>query len=143
VVAASAAFGLIHWWGGPATIFMSFLIGLAFSVLYLRRGTLTACIAAHFVLDLPLFLFMLFPAPLPVQSHLQLDIRAQPAQYQAAAPESRGIPARGEGELTMKTIGIAAHSAEGAGLCFLTACRVGGDGSHPGPCRGGVLHLSG
>lgn len=25
----------------------------------------------------------------------------------------------------MKTIGIAAHSAEGAGLCFLTACREG------------------
>lgn len=27
----------------------------------------------------------------------------------------------------MKTIGIAAHSAEGAALCFLTACREGGE----------------
>ena len=26
----------------------------------------------------------------------------------------------------MKTLGIVAHSAEGAGLCFLTACREGG-----------------
>ncbi len=26
----------------------------------------------------------------------------------------------------MKTIGIVAHSAEGAALCFLTACREGG-----------------
>src|ERR1044071_4264275 len=26
----------------------------------------------------------------------------------------------------MKTIGIAAHSAEGAALCYLTACREGG-----------------
>ena len=35
----------------------------------------------------------------------------------------------------MKTIGIAAHSAEGAGLCFLTACRVGGEllGEHMHP----------
>lgn len=35
----------------------------------------------------------------------------------------------------MKTIGIAAHSAEGAGLCFLTACRVGGEklGEHQHP----------
>ena len=35
----------------------------------------------------------------------------------------------------MKTIDIAAHSAEGAGLCFLTACRVGGEllGEHMHP----------
>lgn len=35
----------------------------------------------------------------------------------------------------MKTIGIAAHSAEGAGLCFLTAARVGGErlGEHMHP----------
>jgi aspartate racemase len=35
----------------------------------------------------------------------------------------------------MKTIGIAAHSAEGAGLCFLSACRVGGQllGEHMHP----------
>ena len=35
----------------------------------------------------------------------------------------------------MKTIGIAAHSAEGAGLCFLTACRVGAEslGEHMHP----------
>lgn len=35
----------------------------------------------------------------------------------------------------MKTIGIAAHSAEGAGLCFLTVCRVGGEllGEHMHP----------
>src|ERR1051326_1975495 len=26
----------------------------------------------------------------------------------------------------MKTLGIVAHSAEGAALCFLTACREGG-----------------
>jgi aspartate racemase len=35
----------------------------------------------------------------------------------------------------MKTIGIAAHSAEGAALCFLTACREGGEqlGPHMHP----------
>lgn len=35
----------------------------------------------------------------------------------------------------MRTIGIAAHSSEGAGLCFLTACRVGGEklGEHRHP----------
>ena len=35
----------------------------------------------------------------------------------------------------MKTIGIAAHSAEGAGLCFLTACRAGAEllGEHMHP----------
>ncbi len=35
----------------------------------------------------------------------------------------------------MKTIGIATHSAEGGGLCFLTACRVGGErlGAHLHP----------
>ncbi|MBA2673731.1 amino acid racemase [Ramlibacter sp.] len=35
----------------------------------------------------------------------------------------------------MKTIGIVAHSAEGAGLCFLTACRAGGErlGEHLHP----------
>lgn len=27
----------------------------------------------------------------------------------------------------MKTLGIVAHSAEGAGLCFITACRYGGE----------------
>ena len=35
----------------------------------------------------------------------------------------------------MKTLGILAHSAEGAGLCFLTACRHGatllGEHMHP------------
>jgi aspartate racemase len=38
-------------------------------------------------------------------------------------------------EQPMKTIGIAAHSAEGAGLCFLTASRVGGEllGEHMHP----------
>lgn len=35
----------------------------------------------------------------------------------------------------MKTIGIAAHSAEGAALCFITACREGGKilGEHAHP----------
>ncbi|MES2939440.1 MAG: amino acid racemase [Pseudomonadota bacterium] len=35
----------------------------------------------------------------------------------------------------MKTIGIVAHSAEGAGLCFLAACRAGGEllGEHLHP----------
>jgi hypothetical protein len=35
----------------------------------------------------------------------------------------------------MKTIGIVAHSAEGGGLCFLVACRVGGEllGNHMHP----------
>ena len=31
----------------------------------------------------------------------------------------------------MKTLGIAAHSAEGGALCFLTACREGAE--HLGP----------
>jgi membrane protease YdiL (CAAX protease family) len=84
VLLASAAFGLIHWWGGPATMLMSFVMGLAFSVLYLRRGTLIACISAHLVLDLPLFLFMLFPRPLPAQSHARPEIRAESAQFEAA-----------------------------------------------------------
>lgn len=35
----------------------------------------------------------------------------------------------------MKTIGISAHSAEGGSLCFITACREGGDrlGAHMHP----------
>jgi membrane protease YdiL (CAAX protease family) len=91
VVAAAAAFGLIHWWGGPATMVMSFIMALAFSMLYLRRGTLTACISAHFVLDLPLFLFMLFPRPLPPHSEVRLDIRADSAQYaHAVSPGAAG-----------------------------------------------------
>lgn len=61
VIVASAAFALMHWWGGPATMVMSFVVGVALSVLYLRRRSLVSCIVAHFVLDLPLFLFMLFP----------------------------------------------------------------------------------
>ena len=61
VLVASLAFGLMHWWGGPAHVVTSAIVGMAFSVLYLRRKTLVANIAAHVVLDLPLFLFMLFP----------------------------------------------------------------------------------
>lgn len=58
---ASLAFGLMHWWGGPAHVVTSAIVGMAFSVLYLRRRTLVANITAHVVLDFPLFLFMLFP----------------------------------------------------------------------------------
>ena len=60
---ASVAFGVLHWWGGPATIVMATVMGV--SMLYLWRRTLIANIVAHFVLDLPLFLFMLFPVQPP------------------------------------------------------------------------------
>ena len=35
----------------------------------------------------------------------------------------------------MKTLGIAAHSAEGGALCFITACRAGAEqlGAHMHP----------
>jgi membrane protease YdiL (CAAX protease family) len=130
---AAAAFALIHWWGGPATMLMSFVIGLALSALYLRRGTLTACISAHFVLDLPLFLFMLFPTPRPTQSRVQPEARAESTQVVVTAAEHRAAMDVGahRGEARQRdwqeflgTIGIAAHSAEGAGLCFVTACRA-------------------
>jgi membrane protease YdiL (CAAX protease family) len=65
VLLASFAFGLLHWWGGPANIFMAFVMGLAFSGVYLWRKNLTACVVAHFILDLPLFFFMLFPLTTP------------------------------------------------------------------------------
>jgi hypothetical protein len=71
---------------------MSFFMAVAFSVLYLRRGTLTACISAHFVLDLPLFLFMLMP--IPVQSQVRMEIRPESAQCEDAAAEYRAIWAR-------------------------------------------------
>ena len=63
---ASIAFGVLHWWGGPATIVMASVMGVAFSMLYLWRGSLTANIVAHFALDLPLLLFMLFPVQPPI-----------------------------------------------------------------------------
>ena len=65
VMVTSVAFGALHWWGGPATIVMATVMGVAFSMLYLWRRTLTANIVAHFVLDLPLFLLMLFPVQPP------------------------------------------------------------------------------
>jgi aspartate racemase len=40
-------------------------------------------------------------------------------------------PAARDSEVTMKTIGIVAHSAEGGALCFITACREGA--THLGP----------
>jgi len=43
----------------------SSIIGILFSVLYLWRKNLVANITAHLIVDLPLFLFMLFPVALP------------------------------------------------------------------------------
>ena len=63
VLIASAAFGLLHWWGGLALIINSSIAGILFSLLYLWRKNLVAPIVCHFVTDFPLFLLMLFPRP--------------------------------------------------------------------------------
>jgi membrane protease YdiL (CAAX protease family) len=65
VLIASVAFGLMHWWGGPAHVVIASIVGIAFSGLYLWRRSLVANIVAHFVLDFPLVLFMLFPVEPP------------------------------------------------------------------------------
>jgi len=65
VLLAAVGFGVLHWWGGPSTIVMATVMGLAFSALFLWRKTLVACISAHLVLDLPLLVFMLFPVAPP------------------------------------------------------------------------------
>jgi membrane protease YdiL (CAAX protease family) len=65
VLIASVAFGLMHWWGGPAHVVIASIVGIAFSGLYLWRRSLVANIVAHFVLDFPLVLFMLFPVATP------------------------------------------------------------------------------
>ncbi len=65
VLLASLAFGLMHWWGGPAHIVAASIMGVAFSALYLWRRSIVANITAHFVLDFPLVLFMLFPVAPP------------------------------------------------------------------------------
>jgi len=59
VAAASAAFGLVHWWGGVALVVGSTILSFAYSGLYLWRKSLVANIVCHLVADLPLFLFML------------------------------------------------------------------------------------
>lgn len=61
VLVASVGFGLVHWWGGLGHVVAATIIGLAFSILYLWRKNLLTNIVAHFVTDLPLFLFLLFP----------------------------------------------------------------------------------
>jgi membrane protease YdiL (CAAX protease family) len=65
VLIASVAFGLMHWWGGPAHVVIASIVGIAFSGLYLWRRSLVANLVAHFVLDFPLVLFMLFPVAPP------------------------------------------------------------------------------
>ncbi len=65
VLLASLAFGIAHWWGGPSTVVMATFMGVGFSLLYLWRKSLIACIVAHFITDLPLFIFMIFPVALP------------------------------------------------------------------------------
>jgi membrane protease YdiL (CAAX protease family) len=55
----------MHWWGGPAHVVIASIVGIAFSGLYLWRRSLVANLVAHFVLDFPLVLFMLFPVAPP------------------------------------------------------------------------------
>jgi membrane protease YdiL (CAAX protease family) len=55
VVTASLLFGLIHWGGGLGSMIAVFLAGLAFSLVYLRTGSLALVILAHYLVDLILF----------------------------------------------------------------------------------------
>lgn len=59
VTLSSTAFASLHWWGGLALVVSTGLAGVAYCAVYLRRRSLLAVIVAHFVADLPLFLFML------------------------------------------------------------------------------------
>lgn len=60
VALCSAAFGLLHWWGGPGLMVTATAAGAAYAAVYLWRETLVAAVVAHFVADLPLFVFMFF-----------------------------------------------------------------------------------
>lgn len=68
------------------------------------------------------------PAPVP-PGLATLDSTTQlVARYHQGRPdESKSVnPSPSNPATATKTIGIVAHSAEGASLCFLTACHEGG-----------------
>jgi len=58
VLASSASFGFMHWWGGPSQIFVAGVMGILYSIIYLHWRSLIVNITAHITSELPVVIFM-------------------------------------------------------------------------------------
>lgn len=53
VAVQAVAFGLYHWWGGPALVASTTVFGVVYALVYRWRGSLVAPVVSHLLNDLP------------------------------------------------------------------------------------------
>jgi len=62
VLIAALLFGLVHYTGGPANIFLASIAGIFYGAAFLASRKIEASIIAHFLVNLTHFLFFTYPA---------------------------------------------------------------------------------